>query len=214
MKENTKYNEYRFVGKINVDEIQPWFDFASSKPWDEGEIEWVLDNKVRREILIRLADGPKTFEELYENINFSPQPLLISKNEYECKVKYQWTKETIENHLLNLEWYKLIHQKDEKYELNFPIFRMGELTNMEKFIVKFAENWIKIIKELKKEINNKLGQIEEIAPVYAILVEKAVEKLYSILKNENFFPNEPNVKILWAEQLRSIKFEEWIEKNF
>ena len=82
MKENTKYNEYRFVGKINVDEIQPWFDFASSKPWDEGEIEWVLDNKVRREILIRLADGPKTFEELHEIINFSPQPLLISKNEY------------------------------------------------------------------------------------------------------------------------------------
>ena len=79
MKENTKYHNYKFVGKINVDENQPWFDFTTAKPWDESEIPWILDNKVRREILIQLSKGPKTFDELYKLVNFSPKPLLISK---------------------------------------------------------------------------------------------------------------------------------------
>lgn len=59
MKENTKYHDYRFVGKTTVDEIQPWFDFATSKPWDEEEVPWPLDNKARRELIIKLAEGPK-----------------------------------------------------------------------------------------------------------------------------------------------------------
>ena len=95
MRENTKYSDYRFVGKINVDENQPWFDFASNKPWDEGEIPWVVENKVRREILIKLADGPKSFDEIYNIINFAPKPLLISEEEYECKVSFQWSRETV-----------------------------------------------------------------------------------------------------------------------
>jgi hypothetical protein len=35
-----------------------------------------------------------------------------------------------------------------------------------------------------------------------------------VLKNQNLIPNEPNTKILWVEQLRKIKFEEWLKKNF
>jgi hypothetical protein len=214
MKENTKYNEYRFIGKINVDENQPWFDFATSRPWDDPEIPWVIENKVRREILIILANGPKTFEEIYNNLNFSPMPLLISKKEYECKVKFQWDKVTIENHLLNLEWYHLINHIDKKYELAFPIFNIDTSKNIEKYILKFAENWIKIIKEIKKEIDSNLSPINNKTSLYEILIEKALEKLYELLKNENILSKEPNIKVLWAEQLRKIKFEEWLDKNF
>ena len=214
MKENTKYTNYRFVGKINVDENQPWFDFASNKPWDEGEIPWVVENKVRREILIKLADGPKSFEEIYKNTNFSPKPLLISKEEYECKVSFQWSKETVENHLMNLEWYNLIRQINDKYELTFPIFKMDDDIEIERYITKYAESWVNVIKETKDEINLKARNVNEKTPLYEILVEKAVEKLYGLLKSENLLPNEPNIKALWAEQLRKIKFEEWVEKNF
>ena len=215
MKENTKYNDYRFVGKINVDEIQPWFDFASNKPWDEGELPWILDNKVRREILINLADGPKSFEEIYKKINFSPKPLLISKDEYELKtISFQWSNETIKNHLTNLEWYDLIKHINGKYKLTFPVFTMEKLPDIEKYIVELAENWIKIIKQLKNGISEGLADMEDKVPIYEILVEKAVEKLYELLKKENLLPDVPNVKVLWAEQLRKIKFEEWVEKNY
>ncbi len=50
--------------------------------------------------------------------------------------------------------------------------------------------------------------------LYGILIEKALEKLYELLKNQNMLPDESNIKILWAEQLRKIKFEDWVEKNF
>ena len=214
MKENTKYNDYRFVGKINVDQNQPWFDFASNKPWDEGEIPWVVENKVRREILIKLADCPMSFEEIYNSINFAPKPLLISKQEYECKLSFQWTKDTVENHLINLEWYNLIKHINGKYEIAFPILRMEQEDELESYITKYAENWIKIIKELKEDITSKQVIPSEKSTLQAIIIEKAVEKLYLLLKEENILPNEQNIKILWAEQLRKIKFEEWIEKNF
>ncbi|MCK4688640.1 MAG: hypothetical protein KAT66_10955, partial [Candidatus Lokiarchaeota archaeon] len=80
--------------------------------------------------------------------------------------------------------------------------------------IEFAEHWINIVKLLKSEISGNLGEIENKAPLYEILIEKAVEKLYDLLKKENLLPDEPNVKALWAEQLRKVKFEEWIEKNF
>jgi len=214
LKENTKYHNYRFVGKINVDEIQPWFDFTTAKPWDEGEIPWVMENKVRREILIQLSNNPKNFEELYENINFSPKPLIISKEVYECKVKYQWTRKTLENHLLSLEWYSLIKKSSDNYELTFPILSMDKMGQIESYVNKVAEHWIKIIKELKDEISSKLVDIEDKIPIHAILIEKAVEKLYLLLKNENILPDVPNIRALWAEQLREMKFEEWIKKNF
>jgi len=214
MKENMKYQNYRFRGKINVDEIEPWFDFGTMKPWDELEVPWVLDNKVRREILIILAKSPKTLEELYENLNFSPKPLLISKDEYECKLKYQWTKEIIKNHLLNLEWYKLVKLQEDKYILTFPIFTIESLNDIEEFVLKFAESWIKVINDTKEEVKKKLSDYEEKTNLYSILIEKALEKLYELLKNQNLLPNEPNIKVLWAEQLRKIKFEDWVEKNF
>jgi len=214
MKENTKYQNYRFVGRINVDEIHPWFDFATAKPWDDPEIPWILDNKVRREILIVLTDNPKTFQEIYEHLNFYPKPLLITKEEHNCQISYQWTRETIENHLMNLEWYNLIILNNEKYELNIPIFSTEELEKLESYIIKFTENWIKIIKDLKNEIQEKLGEINSKTPLYGILIEEAVEKLYEILKKENLLPNKTNIKALWAEQLRKIKFEEWVAKNF
>ncbi|MFX0035466.1 MAG: hypothetical protein ACFE9I_07485 [Candidatus Hermodarchaeota archaeon] len=214
MKENTKYHNLRFVGKINVDEIEPWFDFTTAKPWDDPEIPWILDNKVRREILIILADSPKTFQEIFERVNFSPKPLLITKEEYKCQISYQWTKETIENHLMNLEWYNLIKLNKKKYELNIPIFSNEELDKLERYIIKFTNHWINIIKELKNEIQEKLGGIDSKTPLYEILIEAAVEKLYEILKREKLLPNKPNLKTLWAEQLRKIKFEEWLAKYF
>ena len=214
MKENTKYHNYRFVGEINVDEIEPWFDFATAKPWDDLEIPWILDNKVRREILLILAHEPKTFQEIYECVNFSPKPLLITNEEYECQISYQWTKETIENHLMNLEWYNLIKLTNNKYKLNIPIVSLENSEKLEGYIIKFAERLITIIKKLKNEVREKLGDLNKETPLYEIIIEKTIEKLYNILKRENLIPDTPNIKTLWAEQLRKIKFRDWIKQNF
>ncbi len=214
MKENTKYHDYRFVGKINVDEIQPWFDFATSKPWDDPEIPWVLDNKVRREILIILATGPKTFQQIYEKVNFSPKPLLITKEEYECQISYQWTKETIENHLMTLEWYNLIRLINKNYQLTIPVLSTELSEKLEEYIVKFTGNWINIIKQIKNQAQEKLKDLDEKTPLYEILIEKSIEKLYQLLKKEKLLPDIPNIKALWAEQLRISKFEDWVNKNY
>ncbi|MFX1568210.1 MAG: hypothetical protein ACFFCV_07570 [Promethearchaeota archaeon] len=214
MKEKTKYHNYRFIGKINVDEIEPWFDFTTAKPWDDPEIPWLLDNKVRREILIILADTPKTFQEIYEHVNFSPKPLLINEEEYKCNISYQWTKETIENHLMNLEWYNLIKLSKNKYELTIPIVSIEESKNLEEYIVKFTTNLITIIKQFIDEIKERLEYKNEKIPLYDILIEKTTEKLYEILKKENLVPDTPNLKKLWAEQLRKIKFEDWLKLNY
>jgi len=214
MKENTKYNDYRFVGKIDVDEIQPWFDFASNKPWDESEIPWVVENKVRREILIKLSDGPKTFQELFDSINFSPKPLLVSKEEHDCKVKFQWTKKTIENHLLNLEWNDLIKFNGEKYDLLFPIYKMDNIEKLEQFIDKAAVNWLKVVKEMKFEVDKSITNFGDKTTLQALMIEKTVERFYELLKSEGALPQNPNIKTLWAEQLRNIKFEDWVNRNF
>ncbi|MFX0075540.1 MAG: hypothetical protein ACFE96_08865 [Candidatus Hermodarchaeota archaeon] len=214
MKENRKYQNYRFRGTINIDEIEPWFDFGTAEPWDDLEIPWVLDNKVRREILITLAKNPKTFEELCDNLKFSPKPLLISEDEYECKLEYQWIRETIKNHLLNLEWYNLVKVQDDKYRVTFPIFTMESLSDMDEYILKFADNWVKIINDTREEVKMKLNSLDNKTNIYGILIEKALNKLYDLLKSQNVLPNEPNIKLLWAEQLRKVKFEEWLEKNF
>jgi hypothetical protein len=214
MRENTKYHNYRFIGKINVDEIQPWFDFTTAKPWDDPEIPWVLDNKVKRQILILLSESPKTFQEIHDKVNFSPKPLLIKEDEYKCSVSYQWTKTTLENHLINLEWYNLIKFKNEKYELAIPIISTEQSEKLEEYITKFAKNWIIIIKKLYDEVQKKITRFNQKTPLIDILINKSVEKLYSILKEENLLPKEPNLKVLWAEELRKIKFEEWVTKNF
>lgn len=214
MKENTKYHNYRFEGKIVVDEVQPWFDFISMKPWDDPEIPWVLENRVRREILIVLSQGPKNFNEIYESIKFSPDPLLIKKDEHETKVNYQWTKETLENHLSSLEWHELIHETDGEYELAFPIFSFDQIKEQEKYVLRISEQWLKIIKQLKAEIDSNLMNLENQEQIIQILIENALEKLYSLLKSESILPDIPNIRTLWAEQLRTTKFEEWIEKNF
>ncbi len=216
MKETSKYNQFRFVGNIRVDEIQPWFDFDKGKPWDEGEIPWILENKVRREILIYLAkNGVSSMEEIHEHLNFSPAPLLVSAEEFIPNVKFQWTRETIENHLLILEWYKLIKKEGSKYHLTFPIFFMEQIRDIEEITTILAKNWIKIIKESKKEIDAKLKLFSKFnVPLQEILLEKTMEKLHDFLKEENLLPNVPNIKSLWAEQLRKIKFEEWVAQNF
>ena len=214
MKENTKYNDYRFIGRIEVDEIQPWFDFASNKPWDEAEIPWVVENKVRREILIKLSDGPKTFQEIYDSINFSPKPLLVKKEEYDCKVTFQWTKKTIENHLLNLEWNDMIKFDGKKYEILFPIYKMDDIQILEQFFNKAAVNWLKIAKEMKCEIDNDTSDFKDKTTLEALMIEKTVEKFYELLKIEGILPKDPNIKTLWAEQLRNIKFEDWVNRNF
>ncbi len=214
MKENTKYQNYRFVGKINVDEIQPWFDFTTAKPWDDPEIPWILDNKVRREILIILAKGPKTFQEIYEEVNFTPKPLLITKDEYDCNISFKWTEKTVENHLLNLEWYNLIKLVNNHYKLTIPILSTDNSEKLEKYIMKFTENWITIIKQLGNEVQKNFVNLDEKTSLYEILIEKTIHKLYRTLKEENLLPDEPNLKALWAEQLRKIKFEEWVKRNF
>ena len=215
MKETTKYNNYRFVGKINVDQVEPWFDFDKAKPWDDMEVPWLLENKVRREILIRLARGPKSFQELYESLNFSPRPLLISKDEYQTTIKYQWTKETLENHLLNLEWYDLIKKEEDKYVITIPILKKDKNEEIEQYISQIANNWIEVMKELKNDANKKFSDLShEKAPLFSVLTEKAVELLYDKMKQEGLLPNIPNIRTLWAEQLRTIKFEEWVAKNF
>jgi len=215
VKENTKYNNYRFVGGINVDEVQPWFDFDKSKPWDDMEVPWVLENKVRREILIRLARGAKNFDDLYKSLNFAPSPLLIEPSEYKPKVRYQWTKETLENHLLSLEWYDLIKKEGEEYQITIPVLKMEKTQEIDQYIEKIAEKWIGIIKEIKDEAREKFKDIEDKrAPLFSVLTEKAVEKLHSEMKKEGILPDIPNIKTLWAEQLRKIKFEAWVAQNF
>ena len=214
MKESTKYNEYRFVGKISIDEIMPWFDFGKGKPWDEGEVPWVLENKVRRQILINLAKtNPKSLDEIVESVNFSPSPLLIDSKEYIPQINYQWNKSTVENHLLNLEWYNLIRKNNNKYEPTFPILSTEHVADLEKYTVIFAEEWIKIITQMKDVLKN-LSNKMETTLIFEILIEKTIERLYSLLKKERLLPNEPNLKALWAEQLRSVKFEEWLDNNF
>lgn len=214
MRENTKYHRYRFNGKINVDEIQPWFDFGTSKPWDDPEIPWVLDNKVKREILRILSMGPKTFEELYNELNFSPKPLLVTQEEYQPKIHYQWAKETIKNHLFNLEWYHLISLKEEKYELTFPFLKFDDLANLEQHANLLAEKWVKIILNSKQEFNRIIKKVGDSPELYSILIDKVVNSLYTELKVRGIIPDEPNIKVLWGEQLRKLNFEEWINQNF
>lgn len=208
MKETTKYNSYRFVGTSKIDEIMPWFDFDKGKPWDEKEVPWVLENKVRREILLRLAHlGPLNVDEIYKQINFSPNPLLVNLEEYKTSVNYQWDQEVIQNHLLNLEWYGLIQSEGQKYRVTFPVLTSNNLNNIERYTIRLAHHWIEIIRKMKLEL-------EDEGIRYDILIEKTLDQLYSLLKKEEMLPNTPNIKSLWAEQLRNIKFEKWVKMNF
>ncbi len=211
-----KYNNYRFNAKINIEEIQPWFDFDRGKPWDEREVPWPLENKVRREILITLAnEGPKSFKELLNYIRFSPKPLLIQKEEYSPRVRFQWSEQVLENHLLNLEWYNLIQKKDGKYEITFPVLNIETLNKLDEYINLFAKNWINIIKETKDEVLREFAEInKDQKSLYQILLDKTIDKLYTMLKKEKLLPQEANIKALWAEELRKIKFEQWVKDNF
>ncbi len=215
MKERSKFNEYRFLGKIVLDDIQPWYDFATNKPWDSPEVPWVIDNKVRRQILILLSHSSSNFEELYEKLNFTPKPLIISEDEYKPGVKYQWGKQTLENHLLNLEWYGLIKKTENKYESLVPILDYDDNTKLDEYILKFIDRWAIIIKEIKDEIDKNFNFNKNMdINILSILIEKSVDKLYKYLKQEKILPNIPNIKIFWAEQLRKIKMKDWLDKNF
>jgi hypothetical protein len=214
MKENTKYNMHRIIGKQIIDEIQPWFEFSTSLPWDEREPPWVVDNKVRRQILIELSKDPLTFEEISKRTFFKPSPLLITKEEYDPKVIYKWDKRAIENHLFNLEWYGLIKKTGNKYEINFPIFDAEQVEDIEKYVITFAEEWVKTLDRSKEEILNKFQGLQEKTPVMEIVIEKIIEKLWNSLKVKNLVPNEPNLRFLFGEQLRKVKFNEWVIKNF
>lgn len=214
MRENTKYHDHLFNGKRVIDEIQPWFDFGTGKPWDDADIPWVLDNKVRREILIILASGPKSLKEIHEKTNFSPKPLLIDTDQYTPTVQYQWSEETIQNHLMNLEWYKLIKSVDDKYELTFPIFKHQDNNQLDQYALKFADYWIKIVLDMKNELQKYYTNFDQQPELLEIIIDKAVNKLYELLKEQKMLPNESNLKALWAEQIRAIKFEDWVKKAF
>lgn len=216
MKEESKYNKFRFVGKEHISLIEPWFDFDRGKSWDEREVPWPLENKVRRQILITLArEGPKTFKEILNYIRFAPNPIIIKKDEYVPAVRYQWSEEVVENHLLNLEWYNLVEKAGEKYEVTFPVLETEKISNLEKYVDLFAENWTKIIKSTKDKIQNEFSELNKDGKsLYQILVDKATEKLYELLKDEKLLPQEPNIKTLYAEELRKKKFEEWVLETF
>ena len=115
---------------------------------------------------------------------------------------------------MSLEWYNLIRLINEYYQLTIPILSIEETEKLEEYIVKFTENWIIIVKQLYNEVQENLRDLSKKIPLYEILIEKAVENLYQILKHENLLPKQPNLKALWAEQLRKIKFEDWVRKNF
>ncbi|MFW9773004.1 MAG: hypothetical protein ACFFEO_12680, partial [Candidatus Thorarchaeota archaeon] len=126
----------------------------------------------------------------------------------------QWTEETLKNHLLNLEWYNLIEKKNDRYHLTFPILNLDNLAEINNYVIQFSKAWINVIKESKKDIENSFANMKENFPVYEIVIERAIEKLYEQLQNEKLLPAQTNLKVIWAEQLRKIKFEEWVEKNF
>ena len=140
--------------------------------------------------------------------------MLIDQEKYNPNVRYQWDAATIENHLMNLEWYNLIKAVDNKYELTFPILKKSDIANLEQFILQFANNWIKVILDTKEHLQKAYTNLDYNQELLEILIEKAVEKLYELLKEQNLLPNEPNLKVLWAEQIRAIKFEEWVRKTF
>jgi hypothetical protein len=214
MKENTKYNKYRFSGKIIIDQIQPWFDFGTAKPWDDPEIPWVLDNKVNREILTVLSKGPKTFEEIYEKLQFSPKSLLITQDEYHPQVHYQWEKDSIKNHLSNLEWYRLISKKNEKYTINFPILNIEDNIQLNQQAKKLVEEFLKPLNKSREEVTEQLQSNTNISEIYSLLIEKLSEELFLLLKEKGVLPDEPYIKTLWAEQLREEDFEEWVKKYY
>ena len=214
MKENTKYNKYRFSGKIFIDQMQPWFDFGTAKPWDDPEIPWILDNKVNREILTVLSKGPKTFEEIYENLQFSPKPLLITPDEYQPQVHYQWEKESIKNHLSNLEWYRLISKKNEKYMINFPILNIEDNIQLNQQAKKLVKEFLQPLNKSREELTEQLQSNTNISEIYSLLIDKLSEELFLILKEKGVLPDEPYIKTLWAEQLREEDFEEWVKKYF
>lgn len=214
LKENTKYHDHLFNGKRVIDEIQPWFDFGTGKPWDDPDIPWVFDNKVRRQILIILSQGPKSLKEIHNMTNFSPKSLLIEPSDYNPAVHYQWSEHTIHNHLMNLEWYNLIQSVGDKYELMFPIFNHKENDKLEQYALKFAKQWIKVISDMKKEVQHLYSDFNENPHLLEIIIEKAVNKLYELLKVEKMLTDESNLKALWAEQIRAIKFEDWVKNTF
>jgi len=129
-------------------------------------------------------------------------------------VRYQWSEDTILNHLMNLEWYNLIKTDKNKYKLTFPIFNYQENHQLEEFAVKFAENWIKVVSDMKREFQKSYTDFEEKPELLEIIINKSVNKLYELLKVENLLPNESNLKALWAEQIRTLKFEDWVKKAF
>ncbi len=216
MKEESKYNKYRFVGEEHISLIEPWFDFDRGKPWDESVVPWPLENKVRRQILIILArEGPKTFEQVVELIRFSPNPIVINKQEYSPSVGYQWSEEVVENHLLNLEWYNLLKKEDGKYIVTFPVLDVDKINDLEKYVEIFANYWVEIIKTTKERVNNEFSELNKDGKtLYQILIDRAIERLYELLKKENLLPDEENLKLLFAEELRKMKFEDWVLETF
>jgi len=114
-----------------------------------------------------------------------------------------------------MEWNNLIKKNNDKYEITFPVFKLENSNDMEKFTSKIAENWVKIIQESKTEMEKSLKNVKTDPNNLVILIEKIVEKLYETLKKEKILrTEEPNLKLLWADQLRKSKFENWLEKNF
>ena len=129
-------------------------------------------------------------------------------------MKYQWSEATIHNHLMNLEWYNLIKFVDQKYELTFPIFNLKENNELNEFAFKFADLWIKIVSEMKAEFFKSYKNGKHHTELLEIIIDKAINRLYELLKAQDLLPNEPNLKALWAEQIRAIKFEDWVKRAF
>jgi hypothetical protein len=67
---------------------------------------------------------------------------------------------------------------------------------------------------MKAEFLKSYNNIKRHPELLEIIIDKAVNTLYELLKAQDLLPNEQNLKVLWAEQIRAIKFEDWVKRAF
>jgi hypothetical protein len=96
----------------------------------------------------------------------------------------------------------------------FPVLDHQDNDKLNEYAHKFADYWLKAVSEIKDEIQKSYANLDENPEILQIVIDKAVNKLYKLLKSQKLLPDDPNLKVLWAEQIRNIKFEEWVKKSF
>ena len=99
--------------------------------------------------------------------------------------------------------------------MTFPVLDVDKINDLEKYVEIFANHWVEIIKTTKEQVNKEFSElIKDGKTLYQILIDRAIEKLYELLKKEKLLPDEANLKVLFAEELRKTKFEDWVLETF